>query len=48
MNSTAKYAPLATIQLGMAINSTVKSANDLYSGLNNSRLHEIAKITKAD
>ena len=40
-----EYAPLATIQLGMAIEFTVKSANDLYLDLNNSRLHVIAKIT---
>ena len=32
----------------MAIEFTVKSANDLYLDLNNSRLHVIAKITKAD
>ena len=32
----------------MAIEFTVKSANDLYMNLNNSRLHVIAKITKAD
>ena len=43
-----EYAPLATIQLGMAIEFTVKSANDLYLDLNNSRLHVMAKITKAD
>ena len=43
-----EYAPLATIQPGMAIKFTVKSANDLYLDLNNSRLHVIAKITKAD
>ena len=43
-----EYAPLATIQPGMAIELTVKSANDLYLDLNNSRLHVIAKITKAD
>ena len=42
------YATLATIQLGMAIKFTVKSANDLYLDLNNSRLHVIAKITKED
>ena len=42
------YAPLATIQPGMAIEFRVKSANDLYLDLNNSRLHVIAKITKAD
>ena len=43
-----KYAPLATIQSGMAIDITVKSANDRYLDMNNSRLHVIAKITKAD
>ena len=43
-----KYTPLATIQPGMAIKFTVISANDLYFYLNNSRLHVIAKITKAD
>ena len=32
----------------MAIEFTVKSAIDLYLDLNNSRLHVIAKITKAD
>ena len=43
-----EYAPLATIQPGMAIEFTVKSANHLYLDLNNSRLHVITKITKAD
>ena len=43
-----EYAPLATIQPGMAIEFTVKSANNLYLDLNNSRLHVIAKITKVD
>ena len=43
-----EYAPLPTLQPGMAIEFTVKSANDLYLDLNNSRLHVIAKITKAD
>ena len=43
-----EYAPLATIQPGMANEFTVKSANDLYLDLNNSRLHVIAEITKAD
>ena len=42
-----EYAPLATIQPGMAIEFTVKSTNDLYLDLKNSRLHEIGKITKA-
>ena len=32
----------------MAIEFTVESANDLYLDLHNSRLHVIAKITKAD
>ena len=43
-----EYAPLETIQPGMAIEFTLKSANELYSDLNNSRLHVITKITKAD
>ena len=43
-----EYAPLATIQQGMAIEFAVKGANDLYLDLNNSRLHVLAKITKAD
>ena len=43
-----EYALLTTIQPGMAIEFTVKGANDLYLDLNNSRLHVIAKITKAD
>ena len=43
-----KYASLATIQSGMAIEFTVKGANDLYLDLNNSRLYVLAKITKAD
>ena len=43
-----EYAPLATIQPGMAIKFTIKSANDLYLDLNNSRLHVIAKITKEE
>ena len=43
-----EYAPLATIQPGMAIEFTVKGANDLYVNITNSRLHVIAKITKAD
>ena len=32
----------------MAIEFTVKNANDLYLDMNNSRLHVIVKITKAD
>ena len=43
-----EYARLATIQPGMAIEFTVKGATDLYLDLNNSRLHVLAKITKAD
>ena len=43
-----EYAPPATIQPDMAIEFTVKGANDLYLDLNNSRLHVLAKITKAD
>ena len=43
-----KYAPLPTIPPGMDIKFTVKSANDLYLDLNNSHLHVVAKITKAD
>ena len=43
-----EYAPLATIQPYMAIEFTVKGANDFYLDLNNSRLHVLAKITKTD
>ena len=43
-----EYAPLATIQLVMAIVLTVKGANDLYLDLNNTRLHFFAKITNTD
>ena len=43
-----EYAPLATIQPGMAIEITVKGANDRYLDLNNSCLHVLVKITKAD
>ena len=43
-----EYAPLATIQPGSVIEFTVNGANDLYLELNNSRLHVLAKITKAD
>ena len=43
-----EYAPLATIQQGVAIEFTVKGANNLYLDLNNSRLHVLVKITKAD
>ena len=42
-----EYASLATIQSGMAIEFTVNGANDLYLDFNNSRLHVLAKITKA-
>ena len=43
-----EYAPLATIQPNVAIEFTVKGANDLYLDLNNSRLHVLVKIIKAD
>ena len=43
-----EYAPLATIQPGVAIEFTVKGANDLYLNLNNLHLHVLVKITKAD
>ena len=43
-----EYASLATIQPGMAIDFTVKNANDLYLNLNNSRLHVLANIAKAE
>ena len=43
-----EYSSLATIQPGMAIEFTVKGANDLYLKLSNSRLHLLAKITKVD
>ena len=43
-----KYASLATIQQGITIEFPVKGANNLYLDLNNSRMHVIAKITKAD
>ena len=43
-----EYASLAKIQPGMALEFTVKSASDPYLDLNNSRLHVLAKITKAD
>ena len=42
------YAPLATIQPGVAIEFSVKGANDLYLKLNKSRLHVLVKITKTD
>ena len=34
-----EYASLATIHPGMAIDFTVKGANDFYLDYNNSRLH---------
>ena len=43
-----EYAPLASIQPGAAIEFRVTGSNDLYLDLNNSRLHVLAKITKAD
>ena len=43
-----KYTPLATYKPGMSIELEVKKANDLHLDLNNSRLHVLAKITKAD
>ena len=43
-----EYAPLATIQQGAAIEFTVKGSNLLYLDINNSHLHVLAKITKAD
>ena len=43
-----EYASLAAIQQGMAIEFADKGANDLYLNLNNSRLHVLSKITKAD
>ena len=43
-----EYAPLGTIQPNVAIEFPVKDANDLYLDLNNSRLHVLVKIAKAD
>ena len=43
-----EYASLATIQQGLVIEFAGKGANDLCLDLNNSRLHVLAKITKAD
>ena len=43
-----EYAPLATILQGEAIEVRVTGSNDLYLDLNNSDLHVLAKITKAD
>ena len=43
-----EYAPLATILPGIISEFTVKNAIDLYLDLNNSRLHVIAEITRAN
>ena len=43
-----EYVPQTTVQQFVAIEFTVKGANDLYLDLNNSRLHVLVKITKAD
>ena len=43
-----EYAPLATIQPVTAIEFRVTGSNYLYLYLNNSRLHVLAKITKAE
>ena len=43
-----EYATLATIQPSVAIEYTVKGANDLYFDSNNFSLHMLVKITKAD
>ena len=48
MNSTAKILRLQQSNQVWPLNFAVKSSNDLYLDLNNSRLHVIAKITKAD
>ena len=42
-----EYAPLASIQPSAAIKFRVTGSNELYLDLNNSRLHVLAKITKA-
>ena len=42
-----KYEPLATIQPGAAIEFRVTSSKYLYLNQNNSRLHVLAKTTKA-
>ena len=43
-----EYAPLSTIQRGVVIEFIVTGSNDLYLDLNNSRLHVLVEITKAD
>ena len=43
-----EYALLDTIQPGVAIEFTIKSAIDLYLDLKHSCLHVFVKITKAD
>ena len=43
-----EYAKLASIQPGMPIEFRVNDANDLYLDLNNSHLHVLAKISKAN
>ena len=43
-----EYAPLATILQNMAIEFTITGANDHYLDLNNSRLHVLAEIIKAN
>ena len=47
-NFNREYAPLATIQQYVAIEFTVKNANDLYLDLKTSRLNVLVKITTAD
>ena len=44
----SEYTPQANIQPGMAIEFSVKGANNMYLDLNNSRLHVLAKIINAD
>ena len=43
-----EYAPLATLQPNLANKFKVDFANNLNLNRNNSRLHVLAKITKAD
>ena len=43
-----EYAPLTTIKPGAAIEFTVKGSNEMYLDVNNSHLHVLGKITKAD
>ena len=43
-----EYAPLTTIQPRSAFEFRVTGSNYLFVDLNNSRLHVLAKITKAD